>query len=193
MIKEIINVKNEIWKDVPGYESYYQISNFGNVKSLSRNVYRQNYSFVSKEKILKLREEKHGRLYVDLRKNKKVKRFYVHTLVALAFIGERPKGYFVCHINGNNQDNKLSNLKYDTPRQNQIDVYRYGNTHGNSKLSIKQIIEIRALYKTGNYTTRELAKKYSVSQNCTQRIVKRSTFDWINDDGTIRESRTNIS
>lgn len=186
-------MENEIWKDIPGYEGYYQVSNLGNVKSLSRKVYRKNYHFISKEKILKFRKATQNRPYVDLQKNKKVKRFYVHSLVCLAFIGERPKGYSVCHINGNNQDNRLLNLKYDTPRQNQIDVYRYGKTHGNSKLSVEQVLDIRKLYETGKYTTKELADKFLVSQNCTQRIVKRDTFDWLNDDGSIRESLTKIS
>ena len=186
-------MQNEIWKDIPGYEGCYQVSNLGNVKSLPRRVYRQDYYFVSKEKYLKFRKATQDRLYVDLYKNKEVKRFYVHSLVLLAFIGERPKGYSVCHINGNNQDNNLSNLKYDTPRQNQIDVYRYGKTHGNSKLSVEQVLEIRKLHETGEYTTRELAKKFSVSQNCTQRITRRDTFDWLNNDGTIRESQTKIS
>ncbi|MGE0993983.1 HNH endonuclease [Bacillus sp. GMa5/2] len=130
---------------------------------------------------------------MDLRKKQKPRRFYVHELVALTFIGERPKGYMVCHNDGDNQNDRLENLRYDTPRQNQIDIYRYGNIHGNSKLSVEQIIKIRSLYKTGKYTTRELAKKFSVSQNCTQRIVSRVTFDWINDDGTICESSTTIS
>ena len=186
-------MQNEIWKDIPGNEGYYQVSNLGNVKSLPRRVYRQNYYFISKGKFLKFREASQGRFYVDLHMNKKIKRCYVHSLVTLAFIGERPKGYSVCHINGDNQDNRITNLKYDTPRQNQIDVYRYGKTHGNSKLSVEQVLEIRALYKTGEYTTRELARKFSVSQNCTQRIIKRDTFDWLKEDGSIRESRTKIS
>ncbi|MEB8150467.1 NUMOD4 domain-containing protein [Staphylococcus xylosus] len=182
----------ENWEDIPGYEGYYQVSNLGNIKSLSRVVDRGSYSFISKEKLLKFREATQGRYYVDLQKDKNVKRFYVHKLVALAFIGECPKGMNVCHINGNCQDNTLANLRYDTQRQNQIDIYRYGKRHGNSKLSIEQILKIRSLYKTNRYTTRELAKMFSVSQNCTQRIVRKVTFSWLNDDGSISESKTGV-
>ena len=183
----------EVWKDITGYEGYYQVSNSGNVKSLDRVVKHRTSGFLTlKGKLLKPRKSTQDRKYVDLNKNKKAKRFYIHTLVAQTFIGERPKGYDICHINGNNQDNRLENLRYDTKGQNQIDIYRQGGKHGLGKLSIEQVLEIRQLYATGEYTHFELAKKFNVSQNTTQRVVKRQSFFWLNDDGTIEESKTEI-
>lgn len=184
----------ENWKDIPSYEGLYKVSDLGRVKSLDRDsIYRDGVIRKLKGKIIKPRQEKQNRLYVDLHNNKNKKRFYIHELVALAFIGERPEGYDVCHINGNNQDNRLVNLRYDTKSQNQIDIYRQGGKHGLGKLSIKDVLEIRELYSKGTYTHKELAEMYSVSQNTTQRVVRRESFYWLNDDGTIEESNTAVS
>lgn len=182
----------EFWKTIPGYEGLYKASTQGRVKSLDRESTYNGITKNLKGKVLKTRKATQDRLYVDLHKDRKIKRFYIHELVALTFISERPKGYDICHINGNNQDNRLENLRYDTRSQNQIDIYRQGKKHGLGKLSLKQVIEIRQLYATGEYTHYELAKKYNVSKNTTQRVVKRKSFSWLNDDGTIEKSKTEI-
>lgn len=187
-------MKNENWRDIPGYEGLYQVSDLGNVKSLNRIVKHSTSGYLTlKEKLLKPRKSTQDRKYVDLNKNKITKRFYIHTLVAQTFIGERPEGYDICHISGDNQDNRLVNLRYDTKGQNQIDIYRQGSKHGLGKLSLEQVLEIRQLYSTGDYTHYELAEKYNVSQSTTQRVVNRKSFQWLNDDGTIEESKTEVS
>ncbi len=185
----------ENWKDIPEYEGLYQVSDLGRVRSLDKVVIQKDgIARKMKGKILKSRQEvTQNRHYVDLYNNKKRKRFYVHSLVVLAFIGERPEGYDICHISGDNQDNRLANLRYDTKSQNQIDIYRQGGKHGLGKLSIKEVLEIRELYSTGTYTHKELAEMYSVSVNTTRRVVRRECFYWLNDDGTIQDSKTEIS
>lgn len=67
---------NEIFKDVPGYEGLYQVSNLGRVKSLH----------YQKEKILKPSEQKWGYLNVHLCKNGKRRTFKIHRLVAESFL-----------------------------------------------------------------------------------------------------------
>ncbi|MGE0993984.1 NUMOD4 domain-containing protein [Bacillus sp. GMa5/2] len=56
-----VQMQKEIWKDIPGYENIYQVSNFGNVKSLPRRIYRKDFYYVSQEKLLKFREATQGR------------------------------------------------------------------------------------------------------------------------------------
>ena len=70
---------NEIWKDIEGYEGLYQVSNFGNVKSL-------NYKRSGREKILKPSKDNDGYLHVNLCKNNNQKGFTIHRLVAKTFI-----------------------------------------------------------------------------------------------------------
>jgi hypothetical protein len=102
----------EIWKEVPGYEDLYEVSSLGRVKSLSNNGDK-------KEKIRVLRLDIHGYLSINL-SNKKIKRYKVHQLVAMAFLGHTPCGnkLVVDHINGIKTDNRLENLQIVTIRYN---------------------------------------------------------------------------
>ena len=98
----------EIWRNVPGYEDVYQVSNFGNVKSLR----------FGKEKLLKFITTRFGYKQAALYKDGKQKNFFVHRLVWWAFNGEIPKHLTVDHINNYKHDNNLSNLQLLTQREN---------------------------------------------------------------------------
>lgn len=106
-------MENEIWKDVPNYEGYYQVSNLGNVKSLSRKRKAgiENVFAILKERYLTPKDNKHGYLYVDLSKEKNVKRFYIHRLVLMAFLDNYDGSKEVNHINEIKSDNRLCNLE----------------------------------------------------------------------------------
>ncbi len=184
----------EIWKDIPGFEGYYQVSNLGNVKSLDREVTRADNIVVKyKGKNIKKGLTHDLRIRYKLSKNGKSKHYLGHYLVMLAFVGERPKGYEILHSNGDCQDNRLANLSYDTQSQNRIDDYRHGKKNANGKLSIEEVLEIRRLCKTGKFTNTEIAKKFNVLQPCISNIASRRTFKWLNDDGTIDESKTAVN
>lgn len=75
----------EIWKDINGYEGFYQVSNLGNVKSLSRLMWNGFAFFKSKEKILKPNLTTSGYYSVQLLKDKVKKPFSIHRLVAKTF------------------------------------------------------------------------------------------------------------
>jgi hypothetical protein len=113
---------NEIWKDIPDYEGMYQVSNLGNVKSLSRVVLRKGkYPFLSKEKILSGRIDSNGYYSLSLFKNKTRKFFKKHQLVAMAFLGHKPDGstkIVVDHIDNNKLNNRLDNLQLISHREN---------------------------------------------------------------------------
>ena len=190
----IMTIKNEEWKAVPGYEGLYQVSDQGRVRSLDRKVTDKSGRVMSfKGTDLKQIKDHKGRLCVNLRKNNTPKRMFVHYVVALTFIGERPEGYHVCHINGDHTDNKLTNIRYDTVSQNQIDMYRYGKKSSVGKLSIEQVLEIRKLFDTGDYTRAKLGEMFDVSGAHVGRIISRKFFPWLNDDGSIDESNTAIN
>lgn len=104
----------EIWKDIKGYEGYYQISNFGNVKSLgikNKNQYKS-------ERIKKPMISNKGYYYVDLYLHEEKERMSIHRLVAEAFIPNPLNKPCVNHIDGNKKNNHINNLEWVTYKEN---------------------------------------------------------------------------
>jgi len=115
----------EIWKDVNGYEGYYQISNLGNVKGVERlvkNPYGDTMR-VKKEQILKPKTNgSTDHLSVCLCKNGKVHKKYIHRMVAEAFIPNPDNLPEVNHKDENPLNNNVENLEWCT--------HKYNNTYG---------------------------------------------------------------
>ena len=112
----------EEWRPVtaPGYETHYEVSNLGNVRSVARKVaYRDGRCRLYPSIELKPSSTPAGYLVVTLSNGKRQKRVrLVHHLVMEAFVGERPYKYDTCHGNNDKADNRLSNLRYDTREGN---------------------------------------------------------------------------
>lgn len=101
----------EIWKDIPNYEGHYQVSNYGNIKSLKGG----------KEKVLKVSDNGLNYLMVKLCKDKKVKTIKVHKIVAMAFLNHNPdktQKIVVDHINNITTDNSINNIQLISHREN---------------------------------------------------------------------------
>jgi hypothetical protein len=115
-------MNKEIYKDISNYEGMYQISNYGNVKSLSRSYFKNGkYPAISKEKILKYGKDKDGYFQIILCKNGKTKAFKNHVLVAMAFKGHKPDGstkIVVDHIDNDKSNNCEWNLQLISSREN---------------------------------------------------------------------------
>ena len=111
----------EIWKDIPSYEGKYQISNFGNVKSL-------HFSGTNTPHLLKLKNHKDGYKLVGLSNGKSGDKsfFAVHRLVAQAFIPNPENKETVNHIDGNKANNHVDNLEWATFQENMIHSFKTG-------------------------------------------------------------------
>jgi len=107
----------EVWNDIEGYEGFYQVSNFGNVKSL-RRIVKQGWGYrIIPERILNKTTNK-GYQYVGLYLNGSNKTYLVHRLVANSFIENKKNKSQVNHINCDKTDNKITNLEWCTPKEN---------------------------------------------------------------------------
>ena len=100
-----------IWRDIPGYEGLYQVSNDGKVRSL-------NYNHTGKKQILKQYTNKEGYKRIALSKNNKLKWYLVHRLVALAFIPNPNNWPQVNHKDENKANNYVNNLEWMSHKDN---------------------------------------------------------------------------
>jgi hypothetical protein len=117
----------EIWKDIPGHEGRYQVSDEGRVRSIDRpvRVVCQGIDTVRIAKGKVLRPGRNGSGHVTVALGKGNSR-QVHQLVLAAFVGPCPAGCEVLHLNHWRADNRLANLKYGTRSENMKMDYQAG-------------------------------------------------------------------
>lgn len=120
---------SEIWKDILGYEDYYQVSNLGRIQSKTRVVpCKGGKTRVSPGKIRKLFLNEKGYVITTLSKENKLATFTVHQLVAQAFIPGFVKGMEINHDDGNKANNRDTNLEISNASHNQLHAVRTGLT-----------------------------------------------------------------
>ena len=123
----------EEWRDIPGYEGMYQVSDLGRVRSLDR-VVGHRYGGARKMKGRALRQTPNpgGYLQVTLSRDSKLQTFAVHRLVTKVFIGPCPQRCEVLHGAKGQKCNKVSNLRYGTSKENSQDTVERGLTSARS-------------------------------------------------------------
>ncbi|MFE0101208.1 HNH endonuclease [Streptomyces sp. NPDC059009] len=110
------------------------------------------------------------------------KRWLVHRLVALAYLGDPPSAqHEVAHLNGNSRDNRIENLAWKTHAENEADkamhgTKRCGERHGSAKLTDAEADEIRAEYKNGVLSHVMLAEVYGVASSTITRIINGNAY-----------------
>jgi hypothetical protein len=141
---------SERWKAVPGYPGY-EVSTLGRVKSLAHVQVRKGPTsgrvqwFNYAERILRPRTNPNGYLMVNLNGDQ----LSVHRVVLMTFDGACPQGHQACHNNGQRDDNRLNNLRWDTTPANAKDRIRHGTqtmgeTHPTAKYSDAVAAAIRS-------------------------------------------------
>jgi len=157
----------EIWKPIPGHEGQYEVSNHGRVRSFRQSV---------NGKIRKPTPSVDGHLYITLGRGVNTT---VHALVLLTFIGPRPTGKECCHNDGNPSNNCLSNLRWDTHKENARDIFRHSASK-NQKLTPEAVHHIKSVLiadKSKGVLTR-LARQYGVTIGAVSCIKRGKTYDY---------------
>ena len=129
------DLKNEIWKDVKGFENLYQISNYGRLKSIGKNNHSKNNN---KTIIRKTFPNRKGYLSCIIYNNNKKHNMRIHRLVAKTFIENPLNKEQVNHIDGNKQNNCVNNLEWCTNSENQLHAYKNGLEKPRFKRKVSQ-------------------------------------------------------
>jgi hypothetical protein len=118
----------ETWRPVVDLEGIFEVSDWGQLRSVDRLVVRSNgRSFQLRGRVLKLFPDVSGYLGTTVRVDGQPIRLCAHVEVAAAFIGPRPEGLVVRHLDGDPQRNDLQNLAYGTPSESIMGIIRRGN------------------------------------------------------------------
>lgn len=179
-------LKEEEWKDIAGYEGYYQISSYGRVRSLDRVILSKDNRIVNyKGKILNTGLTPNGYCYFITSKNDKRNKFLVHVAVAKAFVLNFYNKPQVNHINSWRADNHYKNLEWVTAKENKLHSvlnksHAYGERNAFSKLTDKKAIEIYKLAHS-NIPQKQIAKKYKISHYIVSKIKRKKLWKHIHD------------
>lgn len=163
---------NEVWKDIPGYEGLYQVSNTGVVRSINRVTTGNRKRNIS-GKTLKQKQNTFGYLIVGLCKDGKSKTERVHRLVAKAFLPADSNRPYINHKDGNPQNNHISNPEWCTQKENVQHAYDTGLRKPHKLLTEEQISYIKAVYVpySREFGTGALARKFGVDQGVIWRYI----------------------
>lgn len=179
----------EIWKPVPRYKGWYEVSSFGRVRSLPR-YFKHRDSKVFYQGGILIPNRSHKYYYVFLSKNGVRKKHYIHSLVLKAFKRCRLEGdkRLCCnHKDGNKLNNHVNNLEWSNYSLNGIHAYamglkkrfvpknafKAGEGHPNSRFTNEERLKICEDYKVRECTAKEFAESKGLSYAGLARILRR--------------------
>ena len=153
------------------YEGRYEIDQTGNIWSLRREKIVNGRLFAWAAKKLTPFVDANGYEYVNLGDGNSTKKFAVHRLVLISFCGQPGKNMIACHNDGNRLNNNLSNLRWDTPKNNYADSVKhktncFGEKNGRTKLTKSQVNEILLSKEKSTL----LCKKYNVASSTIRAV-----------------------
>lgn len=181
----------EQWREIPGYEGVYEVSNHGRVRSLDRLVSMRsgrgpNAIFYQRYpgRLLRPGVASHGYPTVCLNTGGKRKSYCLHELVLATFVCPRPEGQEALHGDGDKGNNHLSNLRWGTRKENRADAARHGTivrgeNFKHAKLTRDAVILIRR--SRGRVSQSALAARLGVSPAAVQAVHDGRTWDHISE------------
>lgn len=174
-----MNTNTIEWRPIVGYEEIYEVSEHGDV----RRIVAKKHGKRAINELWSFHEMPRGYLRLELTDaNGKPKKWLKHVLVAYAFLGERPQGYEINHIDGDKSNCHYSNLEYVTPSENAkhafrlgLKVPRRGELNGMAKLTDEMVLEIRIRYNNGEHQI-PLSREYGISQAVVSNVIRMQSW-----------------
>lgn len=165
---------------VPGFEGLYEASDLGRVRSLDRTTADKRKARILGRVLAPLRHTG-GYARVMLWKGGAAHQTYVHKVVLESFTGARPEGLQVAHCNGVKQDNRLANLRWATPAENQADRERHGTGRTGVKRRTRQVgremaVVIRTTHSRTGMTIAQLAKHLCLPRTTVADVINQRTW-----------------
>jgi hypothetical protein len=171
----------EQWRPVVGFEGLYEVSDHGRVRSLDRTVPHRGRSPTRRQgRVLCLSSDVAGYPQAQLSNGGVCRKIYIHRLVIEAFVGPRPPGLEVRHLDGNKRNNTPANLAYGTHAENVADQFVHGTAvfgekSPSAKLTENEVRAIRQACAAGE-SQRTIARRYGVDQTMVSRILLRKAW-----------------
>lgn len=153
-------LETEEWRDVPGYEGLYQVSNLGRVRRTKTG------------RVLRPGKTRKGYFAVSFSRNSVRKSEYVHSCVARAFLGTRPEGLTINHKDGNKSNNCAANLEYCTNQENRDHAVRMGLLRWAWKKNAARNERVKSLHSLG-WTVKRIADELGMSRQAIHDILRR--------------------
>ena len=155
----------ERWRFIPSHTGY-KVSDQGRIEQL-----RSGYGTFAGIRLLTPSPSGYVRIGIDGKSHR------LHRLVLLAFVGPCPEGMECDHLNGDRADNRLENLRWVTPKENQARRLCHGTdnrgvNNAQTKLTPGKVSLIRVMWKSGEYTQREIGEVFNVRQGTISKVVR---------------------
>ena len=166
-------MNSEEWRPVVGFETHYLVSNRGRIKRTSKTTRTE------KEYILGSKTS-HGYRGVTFTVGGKCYSRYLHRVLAAAFLPNPDNCGQINHIDGDKENNALSNIEWVTPLQNTHHAKRHGlNPPNTARLSLAQVEEIRAiLIADTSRSIRSIGRQFGVTHSSIARIRDGRSYKW---------------
>lgn len=174
------------WRDIKGFEGAYQISEYGVVRSVDREIttkpdrFGRVSNYVKRGKVIADRRHQFGYRVVTLSFNNIQYTKTVHRLVAISFIDNPENLPLVRHVDGNPENNHFKNLIFGTQKDNMANAMNHGTVECgenryNAILTNDEVVKIR-VEKRGGAKNKELSEKYGISEVRVHKIVTGETW-----------------
>jgi len=162
--------EREEWRAVPGCTGY-EASTLGRVRSIPRHIRCSNgvVKYRKRTTVLVGSLRRNGYLYISpCRDGERHKCEGIHVVIAATFLGPRPAGYDVRHLDGNRLNNRPSNIAYGTRSQNMADAKRHGYTTAGASnpmatFSEELVLEIRRLHRDEGWGFTRIARHFGLA------------------------------